>query len=102
MANGKGKDPKKRMTKTITSKDPSQKRMSRTIRSIERPRTGGKAASRAASGAKATGAVAGAKAGVKAGAKAAKRGVTLGVMEGMSRIPFRNSFIQRMMSRRQD
>ena len=34
--------------------------------------------------------------------RAAARGATIGAMEGMSRIPFRNSFIERIRSRQQD
>ena len=47
------------------------------------------------------GAVRGVAAG-RAGGRAGVRGATIGATEGMSSIPFRNSFIQRMMSRRQD
>lgn len=35
-------------------------------------------------------------------ARGAARGATIGAMEGMSRIPFRNSFIERIRSRQQD
>ena len=45
------------------------------------------------------GAVRGVAAG-RAGGRAALRGATIGATEGMSSIPFRNSFIQRMEERR--